>query len=314
MRALKTGALLEVSIEINLEGICKIAKMMLFYGRFCYYVDMILNESSSNNKYKPAFLIPVYNHGKACIQVVDSLTDYCISNDVKIILVDDGNAKETKDCLAQIKSDHSDFVELVVCEKNGGKGKAFKAGIIKAHELGITHVLQIDADGQHDSTQAPFFFEQSRLNPEALICGYPEYDETAPEHRKNGHKFANAWCAIVTWRRGIVDALCGFRIYPVAATYNFVTKNMYDARMGFDTEILIKLIWKNIPFAFFPVKVTYPSDGISNFHAVRDNVRISWVFTKLCFGMLLRIPVFLVRLFKDSAAEPPLNINGPCNG
>ncbi|MBQ0050574.1 MAG: glycosyltransferase family 2 protein [Treponema sp.] len=265
-------------------------------------------------QYTPAFLIPVYNHGKACIQVVDSLADYCHSTGTKVILVDDGNGQETKDCLAQIKASHPDFVDLVVCPKNGGKGLAFKAGVIRAKEMGITHVLQIDADGQHDASRVPFFFEQSKLAPDAMICGYPEYDETAPKHRLNAHSFANMWCAIVTWSRGIVDALCGFRVYPVEATYDFVTKHRYDARMGFDTEILIKLIWKNVPYKFFPVKVTYPTDGISNFHAVRDNIRISWVFTKLCGGMLLRIPLFILRLFTGSVENPPANINGPCNG
>lgn len=246
-------------------------------------------------KFTPAFLIPVYNHGKACVQVVDSIASYCKKNNVKIILVDDGNGGETKSYLSEIARKYPDFTDLVVCKKNGGKGKAFKAGILRAHSLGITHVLQMDADGQHDSARAPFFFDESKKNPHTLICGYPEYDETAPAHRKNAHAFANLWCKIVTWKSGIVDSLCGFRVYPVQETYGFVTKCHYDSRMGFDIEILIKMIWQNIPFDFFPVRVTYPADGISNFHAFRDNVRISWVFTKLCAGMLIRIPLFIYR-------------------
>lgn len=246
-------------------------------------------------KFIPAFLIPVYNHGKACAKVVDSLEPYCQKSGAKVILVDDGNGEETKSYLVEIANKYPEIVELVACKKNGGKGKAFKAGILRAHSLGITHVLQIDADGQHDSSRSEFFFDEAKKNPRALICGYPEYDESAPLHRKNAHAFANWWCKVVTWKSGIVDSLCGFRVYPLAETYGFVTRHSYDSRMGFDIEILIKMIWKNVPFEFFPVKVTYPSDGISNFHAFRDNVRISFVFTKLCAGMLLRIPLFAFR-------------------
>ncbi len=244
---------------------------------------------------KKAILIPVYNHGKACIQVVDSLRDFCLAENVKIILVDDGNGQETKNCLSQICSKHGNLVELTANEKNCGKGVAFRRGMNRAKELGFTHVLQLDADGQHDISRCGFFFERAAANPQALICGYPEYDETAPGHRKNAHKFANTWCAIVTWSRGIVDSLCGFRVYPVESTCSFLRRGHIDSRMGFDIDILIKLIWRGLPFEFHPVKVTYPSDGISNFHPFRDNVRISWVFTKFFCGMILRIPLLAWR-------------------
>lgn len=244
---------------------------------------------------KKAILIPVYNHGKACVQVVDGLEKFCKESDSKIILVDDGNAEETKNFLKKILDSHSDFVELIENKKNCGKGVAFKNGIFYAEEKGFSHVLQLDADGQHDSSRCKFFFEKAEQNQHAMICGFPDYDETAPEHRKNAHKFANTWCSIVTWQSGIVDSLCGFRIYPVKETCDFLRHGHIDSRMGFDIDILIKLIWKGVPFEFFPVKVTYPTDGISNFRPFKDNVRISWVFTKFFCGMILRSPILLWR-------------------
>ena len=239
---------------------------------------------------KNGILIPVYRHGKACIQVVEQLLPY----GMQIILVDDGNGQETKDCLAQIVKTHPEVL-LVTLPKNQGKGGAFAAGMDKAQELGLTHVLQIDADGQHDSSAVPFFFEQSAAAPHALICGYPVYDESAPAARKNGRKFANNWTKVVTWESGIKDALCGFRIYPVEETWKLTRKRHFDQRMGFDIDILAKLLWRNMPFAFYPVRVTYPQDGISNFNVVRDNITISRVFTFLCIGMILRSPLLLAR-------------------
>ena len=251
------------------------------------------------SNFNPAILIPVYNHGKACMEVVKGLEPYCHSSGTKIILVDDGNGQETKSCLEQISSTYPDFVKLIVLEKNSGKGGAVKAGVKYAYENGITHVLQLDADGQHDITRCQFFFEKAKENPQAMICGYPKYDESAPGHRKKGRVFANIWCAIVSWESGIKDSMCGFRIYPVEKTHKFMTYHFFDLRMGFDIEILIRLIWTGMPYDFYSVKVTYPRDGISNFHVVKDNIRISWVFTKLCIGMILRSPILLWRkLFK----------------
>jgi len=41
--------------------------------------------------------------------------------------------------------------------------------------------------------------------------------------------------------------------------------------------------------------VNYPVDGVSHFNAVHDNVLISWMHTRLFFGMLLRLPTLLRR-------------------
>jgi glycosyltransferase involved in cell wall biosynthesis len=247
------------------------------------------------NSFNPAIVIPVYRHGKACMNVVNSLEEYCRSTSTKIILVDDGNEEETKNCLSQISSEYPDLITLVTLPQNSGKGGAFFAGIKKCTELGITHALQIDADGQHDTNRCAFFFDKAKELPDTLICGYPEYDESAPGHRKNGRKFANTWCAAVTWEKQIKDSMCGFRLYPVEKTFRCISKSRMDMRMGFDIDILVRLIWSGLTYAFYPVKVTYPSDGISNFNVVRDNVRISWVFTKLCCGMFLRSPLLLWR-------------------
>ena len=242
---------------------------------------------------KGGIIIPVYKHGKACVAVVEGLLQYSYP----IILVDDGNGEETKSYLQQIVTAHPE-VTLVTLEKNSGKGAAFGAGIVKAYEMGITHALQIDADGQHDISRTPFFMQKAEQYPTAMILGYPEYDASVPGHRKNGRKFANNWAKIVSFEGGIMDSMCGFRVYPVQETYHFVTRCRYDRRMGFDIDILVRLIWKGLPFIFFPVHVTYPSDGISNFRMVQDNARISWVYTKLCCGMLLRLPLLIAKVIK----------------
>ena len=247
---------------------------------------------------KNGIVIPVYRHGKACAAVVEKLSPM----QLPIILVDDGNDEETKRYLRQIADVHGCVVPVAL-EKNSGKGGAFAAGVEKAHELGLTHVLQVDADGQHDLARAAFFFERAAAVPDALILGCPEYDDSVPAHRKNGRKFANNWTKVVTWEGGIVDAMCGFRIYPVEPTWSFLHRARYDRRMGFDVEVLVRLLWRGLPFEFHGVRVTYPSDGISNFHVVRDNVRISFVFARLCCGMMLRSPLLLARKLRRRRAQ-----------
>ena len=181
---------------------------------------------------------------------------------------------------------------------NGGKGAAVLAGIFRARDLGYTHAFQIDADGQHDAGPIAQFIEASRQKPEAVICGYPVYGESAPSSRKNGRKITNFWVAIETLSFDIQDAMCGFRLYPVAAVCKLASRAHLGLRMTFDIDIIVRLHWVGVRTDFLPIGVTYPEGGVSNFRMVRDNVAISAVHTRLFFGMIVRLPLILLRKAK----------------
>ena len=234
---------------------------------------------------KQGFIVPVYRHGNT----VGPLAEKLICFGLPVIIVDDGNDAETKALLAELAARIPALV-LVRLEKNSGKGGAVTAGLKEASRLGLTHVLQIDADGQHDTGRISFFLEESLRQPDKVISGYPEFDETAPRGRVRGRKISNFWAAIVTLSGELCDVLCGFRVYPVEAAMQIAVNPFVDKRMGFDPEILVRLYWKGVHTVFHPIKVFYPQGGISSFHIVKDNVRISLMFTRLFIGMLIRLP------------------------
>jgi len=237
---------------------------------------------------KQGFLIPVYRHGAtAC-----SLAERLAASGLPVIMVDDGNDADTRALLAQCAAGTPGIV-LVSMKKNSGKGRAVASGLQKAAERGLTHVLQIDADGQHDDGKAAFFLAESAKYPGMIICGYPEFDETAPRSRVTGRKISNFWAAVVTLSTELKEVLCGFRVYPVDASLRITRCPFLDQRMGFDPEILVRLYWNKVFPVYHPIKVSYPPDGVSNFRMVRDNIRISWMFSRLFVGMILRLPQLL---------------------
>jgi len=242
---------------------------------------------------KQGFLIPVYRHGKTACPIAERLA----ASGLPVIIVDDGNDDATKallaDCVAKTRG-----ITLVSLEINIGKGGAAAKGFEKAAELGLTHVLMIDADGQHDEEKTSFFLEESAKKPDMVICGFPEFDETAPKSRVIGRKISNVWAAIVTLSKELKDVHCGFRVYPVSESLRITRALFFDKRMGFDTEILVRLYWKKVFPDYHSVKVSYPLDGVSNFRMVRDNVRISLMFSRLFMGMLLRLPLLIARNIK----------------
>ncbi len=51
--------------------------------------------------------------------------------------------------------------------------------------------------------------------------------------------------------------------------------------MDFDIEILVRLYWEGCDIDFVETRVIYPENGISHFDALWDNVKISWMHTRL---------------------------------
>lgn len=244
---------------------------------------------------KQGFIIPVYRHSRTACLIAQQLA----ATGLPVILIDDGNTEEERIILEECAKNITGVI-LIRLEKNSGKGVAVIRGIQKADELGLTHVLQMDADGQHDIGKVKFFLEESERNPGKVICGCPEFDSTVPKNRLTGRKISTFWAAVTTLSTELKDVLCGFRVYPVNAASKIFKNILIDNRMGFDPEIIVRLYWKNVRPVFHPIKVIYPEGGISNFNMVRDNIRISWTFTRLFIGMLLRLPILIPRKIKRS--------------
>lgn len=238
-------------------------------------------------------IVPVYKHESASRAVVEKLVSY----ELPVVLVDDGNTPAGHEILEQIANEFPK-VQLVTNKVNLGKGGAVRSGMIAAVDAGFTHALQVDADGQHDMDAIPFFVKAAKKHPNDMIGGFPQYDDSVPKSRESGRKITNFWVAIETLSREIPDAMCGFRVYPLTTSLPAAKKFRND-RMGFDIEILVRLSWAGVKLRFYPIKVSYPKDGVSNFRLFHDNVAISLTHTKLCLGMLLRSPLILARrIFK----------------
>ncbi|MGF1712917.1 glycosyltransferase family 2 protein [Vibrio kagoshimensis] len=247
--------------------------------------------------YRACFLIPCYNHGSTVSSVLESLGGF----NLPVVLVDDGSDIHTKNILQE--ASRPAHISLVTLNENQGKGGAVKAGIKKAHELGFTHAIQIDADGQHDLDTLPKLLQSSQARPEHLISGKPIYDDTVPKARLYGRYMTHIWVWIETLSLSIKDSMCGFRAYPIEKTQHVLSKYDIGSRMDFDIEILVRLYWEDCEIDFIDTKVIYPEGGVSHFDALWDNVKISWMHTRLFFGMLPRAPKLIARHFKKPSTS-----------
>lgn len=253
---------------------------------------------TSAPSFLPCVLIPVYNHGSTVRGTVAAIDRY----GVPIYLVDDGSEAATRTALDDIAREFPQ-VRLTRLPRNCGKGAAVIAALRQAHAEGMTHALQIDADGQHDTSDIARFIALGRAHPDAVVCGQPVYDESVPKSRLYGRYVTHFWVWIETLSFAVKDAMCGFRLYPLAATSALIDAVRLPSRMDFDIAIVVHLAWRGAPIENLRTRVIYPPGGISHFDMLRDNLRISRTHTRLVFGMLLRLPILLGRRIVQLARQ-----------
>ena len=174
-------------------------------------------------------LIPSYNTGPLVLETVREARRAW----APVWVVVDGSTDGTAEPLArQAREDAA--LRVMVLAANGGKGGAILHGLREAAAAGFTHVLTMDADGQHPAACIPAFMGASRARPGAMVLGVPVFDEDAPGLRVKGRRISNWWANLETGWTGIGDSLFGFRVYPVAALLDVMRRTRWMRRYDFD--------------------------------------------------------------------------------
>ncbi len=243
---------------------------------------------NSKARYKCCLVVPHYNHLAAFEAFLPKLK----ALKMRVLVVDDGSNKIAKVALHRMLENEPKF-SVYEHQFNRGKGAAMWTGAHAARARGYTHILQIDADGQHNVEDIQRFIDMSKANPQAIISGAPQFDESAPKARVYGRKVTDFWVALETWSLSIKDSLCGFRIYPLNEFETVFDKYHIGKRMDFDTDVMVKSVWEGVEVGFIETDVVYIENGISHFNYVQDNLRLIWLHTRLMLGMAVRAPVWI---------------------
>lgn len=238
-------------------------------------------------------LIPSYNPGPKVYATVTAARQQWHPVWVVVDGSNDGSAL-TLQAMAAADSG----LKIIHLPQNQGKGAAVLHGLKLAAAAGFSHALTMDSDGQHPSTLIPDFMARSIAQPEAMVLGMPIFDASAPALRVQGRKISNWWANLVTLWAGIGDSLFGFRVYPIAPLIQVMRYQPWMRHFDFDPEAAIRLSWRGIKVVNLPAAVLYFSHaegGVSHFRYLRDNLLLSWMYSRLLCGFVLRLPLLLTR-------------------
>lgn len=221
---------------------------------------------------KPCVIIPTYNNSSTICNVIDGVSKY-VNN---IIVVNDGCTDDT----AVKLSNCDQKITLITFQHNRGKGAALQAGLNLARQMGFSHAVTIDADGQHYPDDIPGLLEVASASPKAIILGKRGTKHDNMQAKSTfANRFSNFWFAVQTFKFP-GDTQTGFRVYPLYKKLNFYTAK-YEAELA----VLVDACWRGFDIISVPIKVFYPSaeERVSHFRPIRDFTRISLLNTCLCF-------------------------------
>ena len=239
-------------------------------------------------------VIPHFNHDEQLESVLSEIKKI----ELPIIIIDDGSEEKSYAAVRSMTDGRSELM-LSRIPSNTGKGAAVLHGIRIARDRGFTHAIQIDADGQHCVADTRRLMAESEKYPDLLISGLAVFGEDVPKSRLYGRKFTLWWTKLETLSGAIKDAMCGFRVYPIAPLLDICEGQRIGQRMEFDIEILVRSIWNGQQIRYIPTRVDYPARGLSHFQLIRDNLLISLAHTKLVFGMLVRFPRLVSEMYRS---------------
>lgn len=238
-------------------------------------------------------VIPSYNPGPQVAETVRAAR----AQWAPVWVVVDGST-DGSGALLQGMAAADPCLRVLALARNGGKGAAVLLALERAAAEGYSHVLTMDADGQHPAASIPEFMAASQRAPRAMVLGVPRFDASAPMLRVRGRRISNWWANLETLWAGIGDSLFGFRVYPVAPLLQVMRAQRWMRRFDFDPEAAVRLCWRGVPPLNLAAPVRYlraEEGGVSHFDYWRDNALLSWMHFRLMLGFLARLPLLALR-------------------
>jgi len=231
-------------------------------------------------------IIPTYNNPLTIKNVAFDV----INHGYKLIIIDDGSSTVVESLFSEEEKENIIFLRH---NENQGKGNAIITGVTKAKELGYTHVVSLDGDGQHLASQSKFLIEA--CTGDEIIIGARNFEiDNIPNGSKFGRWFSNFWAR---WDTGqeITDSLSGFRIYPIS----ILSLPIKTSRFDWEMEVIVRHADANRKIKEVVIECYYPTaeERVSHFRKFSDTMAIVWVHIQILPFKWLR---YFTNFFKMS--------------
>jgi glycosyltransferase involved in cell wall biosynthesis len=210
--------------------------------------------------------IPAYNAETTLAGVLARVLEQGLA----VLVVDDGSEDRTAEVARGFP-----LLEVLSHPENRGKGAALKTAFALGAKLGFTHVLTLDADGQHPLDAIGGFLSACTENPQAILVGNRFAGAKVDPMPAVRHWSNTLSSKLISLAAGtaIPDAQCGMRVYPLSVAQEIPLESDGYA---LESEVLVKACRRGVKVENIPISCHYPEGtATSRYRAFADSWRIA---------------------------------------
>lgn len=233
-------------------------------------------------------LIPAYEPESHLIDLLQNAQE----KGLQTIVIDDGSGHSFSDIFEQA----AEFAVVLTHRENRGKGWAIKTGLqyIREHYRRPYTVVTMDADGQHQVSDAVRICEAAERNPNALILGSRGLRENVPLRSRLGNTITRFVYKISTGLC-IHDTQTGLRAFSGGLLPALL--EISGERYEYEMNVLLEFAHKGIGIEETSISTIYFNNNSgSHFNTLKDSYRIYKEILKYsassCISFLLDYAIY----------------------
>lgn len=204
-----------------------------------------------------AIVIPAYNESKTIANIILELRDEIQDEKIDILVVNDFSSDNTGE-----SAEKAGAIVLNL-KSNHGYSKAIEKGLnYIASQNKYTHIVTMDADGQHHPKSVKAVIELIKKGNVHLIIG------TRDNYARLGEWL---YGKVFSCLFKIKDPLCGLKAYSVE---EYKKIGFFESFDSIGTELMTRMIMKNVSFNTIPIFIRDREDEARFGSGYRVNIRI----------------------------------------
>lgn len=241
-------------------------------------------------------VIPAYEPNEKIIKLVEQLEN---KSNTEIIIVNDGSSKDYNNIFSTLEKMN---VEILVHNRNKGKGEAIKTGLKYLISIGENEgVVFADCDGQHTAADIIQVLNETKNN-RCIVLGCRNFKGKIPLRSKFGNIFSRDVFQLMTGYK-ISDTQTGLRGYP-ADDFEWLLK-VKGSRYEYEFNVLLELCDRKKKYMQLDIETIYEDNNkVSHFNPIKDSILIyKSVIMYVISSVLAAIIDFLLLIFFKNACK-----------
>ena len=231
------------------------------------------DDDAPNTEFEVMVGVPAYNEAHSIADIVTAAATYTDT----VLVIDDGSQDDTTQQARWAGA------TVVTHEQNLGYGGALKTLFDAAYAADVDHLVILDGDGQHDTSDIPKLIETQRDTGAEIVIGSRFVDganSEIPLYRRFGLGVVNTLTNLMMRLRysgvAVSDTQSGFRAYDREAIKTIAEADTLGHGMDASLDILFHAAQREYEIEEVPSTINYNIEDASTQNPLTHGLTLVW--------------------------------------